>query len=451
MSATAVAPAASTAGRTHLEELARKAARAAEQATAWESPYTGADEKLHARIDAAVAEDREALLALSHALHQNPEPGFEEHRAVARVAELLRSHGIEAETGVYGLPTALRATAGTGQGPTVAVLAEYDALPGIGHACGHNVICAFGVGAFLALARVMPALGGTAVLLGTPAEENGTGKETMARAGAFDGVDAAVMIHPFAGGDLTDAPYLGLREVVVEYRGLAAHASATPFMGVNALDGVVAAYQGIAALRQHILPTDRIHGVITDGGTRPNVVPDRAAAHFYLRAGTVEALAELSERAQRVFEGAATMTGTELTVRWDDCPPCMPVRSNEALAAHFALHLTGRGRTALPGSAAPDAGSGSTDLGNVSVRIPAIHPMLSVAPAGTALHTADFAACTAGAEADRTVLDGAAALARTAADFLADPELRAEVARQFTVAGGALDVERLLGTPGTTR
>ncbi|MGW1403810.1 M20/M25/M40 family metallo-hydrolase [Streptomyces sp. NPDC002405] len=184
-------PARRSAGRAHPEELARKAARAAEQSTAWESPYTGADQELHARIDAAVAEEREALLALSHALHQDPEPGFEEHRAVARVAELLRPHGIEAETGVYGLPTALRATAGTGQGPTVAVLAEYDALPGIGHACGHNVICASGVGAFLALARVMPALGGTAVLLGTPAEENGTGKETMARAGAFDGVNAA--------------------------------------------------------------------------------------------------------------------------------------------------------------------------------------------------------------------------------------------------------------------
>lgn len=216
------------------------------------------------------------------------------------------------------------------------------------------------------------------------------------------------MVHPLAGADLTDAPFLGLREVVVEYTGLAAHASASPFMGVNALDAVVAAYQGVSALRQHIPPTDRVHGVITQGGTRPNVVPEHAAAHFYLRAATVEALGELSQRVQRIFEGAAAMTGTRVAVRWDDCPPCLPVRSNDALAARFAQHLRRRGRTALPGSAAPDAAQGSTDLGNVSVRVPAIHPMLAIAPAGVALHTTDFAALVAGEAADRTVLDAAA-------------------------------------------
>lgn len=257
------------------------------------------------------------------------------------------------------------------------------------------------------------------------------------------------MVHPLAGADLTDAPFLGLREVVVEYTGLAAHASASPFMGVNALDAVVAAYQGVSALRQHIRPPTGCTG--DHAGRYPaNVVPEHAAAHFYLRAATVEALGELSQRVQRIFEGAAAMTGTRVAVRWDDCPPCLPVRSNDALAARFAQHLRRRGRTALPGSAAPDAAQGSTDLGNVSVRVPAIHPMLAIAPAGVALHTTDFAALVAGEAADRTVLDAAATLARTAADFAADAELRAAVADEFAAAGGALDVEKLLSTPSTS-
>lgn len=402
---------------------------------------------MHARIDTAVAERHAEVLALSHALHEDPEPGFEEHRAAARVVELLRAHGITTELGVHGLPTALRATAGSGSGPTIAVLAEYDALPGIGHGCGHNIICASAVGAFLALTTVVAETGGTAVLLGTPAEENGTGKELLARSGAFEEIDAAVMIHPFAGPDLADAPFLGLREVVVEYTGLAAHASGAPFMGRNALDAVVAAYQGVSALRQHMLPSDRVHGVITDGGTRPNVVPERAEAHFYLRSATVESLAELSDRVQRIFEGAAAMTGTRATVRWDDCPPCLPVRNNDTLASTFAVHLTGRGRTVVSGRAAPDSAHGSTDLGNISVRIPAIHPMLSIAPTGTALHTAEFAAYAQGPEADTAVLDGAAALARTAADFLADAGLRAAVRREFAEAGGTIDVPHLLTAP----
>ncbi|MFJ9177465.1 M20 family metallopeptidase [Streptomyces sp. NPDC102360] len=448
MTDAATHPAASAAGRAHLERLARRAAAAAATAPAWSSPYEGAGPEVHARIDTEVEDLGAELLGLGRALHADPEPGFEEHRAVTRVAELLRAHGIAVATGTHGLPTALRASAGPGGGPTVAVLAEYDALPGIGHGCGHHIICAAAVGAFLALVPVLERTGGTAVLLGTPAEENGTGKELLARAGAFEGVDAAVMIHPSSGPDLLDAPFLGLREVVVEYTGLAAHASAAPFMGRNALDAVVAAYQGVAALRQHILPDDRVHGVITDGGARPNVVPERAAAHFYLRAATVESLAELSERAQRIFEGAAAMTGTTLTARWDDCPPCVPVRHNDTLAARFAQHLTDRGRTVVPGSAAPDSARGSTDLGNISVRIPSIHPMLSIASAETALHTADFAARAKGAEADRAVLDGASALARTAADYLTDPALRAAVDREFEEAGGALDVPKLLSAPG---
>lgn len=184
------------AGLAHLERNAHQAARAAAAAPAPASPYKGASEQLGVRIDAAVEEDGPDLLALSHALHEDPEPGFEEHRAVSRIVALLGARGIEAEVGVHGLPTALRAQVGDGTGPTVAVLAEYDALPGIGHGCGHNIICAAGVGAFLALSRVAEDIGATVLLLGTPAEENGTGKELMARAGAFEGVDAAVMVHP---------------------------------------------------------------------------------------------------------------------------------------------------------------------------------------------------------------------------------------------------------------
>ncbi|MFC3273760.1 M20 family metallopeptidase [Agromyces mediolanus] len=387
------------------------------------------------QIESAVESVHPLLISLSHAIHANPELGFDEVGAVSRIADVLAAHGIESSRAVFGLDTSLvaRFDGAAGPGPTIAILAEYDALPVLGHACGHNVIAATAVGAFLALRKVADELAGTIVLLGTPAEENGNGKEHMARAGAFDDVDAALMIHPHAGPDVAAMPVLGLTEVAVSFRGRAAHASASPDEGLNALDAVVAAYQGIAALRQHLRPGERIHGIITDGGHSPNIVPEHAAARFYLRSPSEPGLTALIGRAQAVFDGAALLTGTVATAEWDDAPS-LPLRSNDPLATRFMTHLSGRERGAASFGAALDTGAGSTDMGNVSIRIPSIHPMVSIGPTGTALHTAEFAELAVSRTADDTIADAAIALAQTAADYLLNHEFQQAVAAAFDAA-----------------
>lgn len=418
------------------------------------SPHDGAPAAVRTALADAVDELTPELLGLSHGLHEDPETAFTEHRSVAAVAELLARHGITAETGVYGLGTSLRASTGPGDGAggpgyTVAVLAEYDALPGIGHACGHNVICASAVGAFLALARVLDRrpVPGTVLLLGTPAEEGGGGKETMARNGAFEGVDAAVMLHPFA-HDVADHPFLGRRQLEVTYHGVAAHASAQPHRGRNALDAVVLGYQGVAMLRQHLPDPDRVHGIITDGGQAPNVVPARAAARYYLRSPDPASLRDMTTRVQAIAVAAAAMTGCGYTLTWDPNPAYLPIRHNTTLAARWAVHQRGRGRTVYPRGVVPESDTGSTDLGNVSVRVPAIHPMLGIAEPGTALHTVGFAEAAGGPGGDRGVVDGAAGLALTVADLLHDAGLREAVAAEFAAAGGPLDVPGYFDRPG---
>jgi amidohydrolase len=403
------------------------------------STHAGADGGLTDRLTEEVERLADELIELSHDLHTHPELAFAEHHAAQAVAELLTASGHQATVGAYGLETAVSARAGI-QRPRVAVLAEYDALPGLGHACGHNVIAATAVGAFLALATVAEELGGSVELVGTPGEEGGGGKEYIARAGGFAEADAAVMLHP-AGFDVAEHPWLGVRQLEAVYQGLAAHASATPFLGRNALDGVVTAYDGMARLRQHLLPTDRVHGIITDGGQRPNLVPERAATHFYLRSAEPESLAELCTKATDVFEGAARMTGTEVSLGWDPAPVYLPMRNNHTLAARYAVNMGGRGRRVVPSSVYPSHMVGSTDCGNVSVRVPAIQPRLAIAPPQVAIHDPQFAEWAVGEWADQGVVDGAAGLAATAADFLADAQLRRAVAAEFEADGGRIDVE----------
>ncbi|MPZ73380.1 MAG: amidohydrolase, partial [Nitriliruptorales bacterium] len=313
----------------------------------------------------------------------------------------------------------------------------------IGHACGHNVICATAVGAFLATAEVAGDLDGSVELIGTPAEEGGGGKELIARAGGFDDVDAVVMLHP-SSFEAAEHPWIGVRTVDVTYHGLAAHAAAMPFKGRNALDGAVNAYQGMAQLRQHMLPTDRVHGIITEGGQKPNIVPERAALTFYLRSAEPETLAVLVQRAEDIFTAAATMSGTTVEIGWDPTPVYLPVRNNHPLALRWAVNVGERGRVSLPRGIVPDALTGSTDLGNVSVRVPAIHPTLAIAPAGVTIHSPEFTAHARSAAADQGVVDGAIGLALTAVDFLCDPELRTSVRDDFQAAGGTLDVAALL-------
>lgn len=383
------------------------------------------------RVCEAVDAMRDELLRLSRAIHANPELAFEEHAAQALLVDAIRKAGLEVEAGAYGLETAFAAEFGA-EGPCVAVLAEYDALPEIGHGCGHNLIAAAGVGAGLALASLGRELPGRVRLLGTPAEERGCGKELMARRGALDGVDAALMIHP-ASVNLVTMPCVCLAELDVVYHGTSAHAAAMPERGVNALDALVLAYQGIAALRQHIRVTERIHGIITDGGQAPNVVPERAAGRFYVRAATQTELEPLKRRVEGCFQAGAAATGARLELQWGPAD-YLDIRFNDPLASAFRANAESLGRAFFPMDKLPAGLQGSTDMGNVSHRVPSIHPMLAAAPLHCTIHNSEFAVWAGSEMGDAAALDGAKALAMTALDFLSDAGLRARAKSAFESA-----------------
>jgi amidohydrolase len=377
----------------------------------------------------------EELLRVSHAIHAKPELAFAEHHACALLCNTVAAAGLPVRRSVYGLATAFESEwKAPAPGPRLALLAEYDALPGIGHACGHNLIATSALGAALGLAAVRDRLCGTVRLLGTPAEEKGGGKELMARAGAFDGVDAAMMMHP-SGINLTTMPCICVAEVRVEYHGRAAHASAMPHRGINALDALLLGYQAISNLRQHIQATERIHGIVTDGGMAPNIVPDFAAGDFYVRAATVEALSALKPRAQACFEGAAKASGCTVEVRWAGVD-YLDLNTNWPLAARFQRNAEALGRTFFPLEKLPAGSSGSTDMGNVSYRVPSIHPMLAAAPSNVVIHHPDFATWAGSEMGDAAALDGAKALAMTAVDYLTDAALQQECERAFAVSVG---------------
>jgi len=383
------------------------------------------------RIDALADE----LITVSHDIHAHPELAFNEHHASELLCNALTSAGLAVKRSAYGLETAFESEFnGTGAGPRVALLAEYDALPGIGHACGHNLIATSALGATLGLAAIRDHFRGTVRLLGTPAEEKGGGKELMARAGAFDGVDAAMMIHP-SGINLTTMPCICVAEVRVEYHGRAAHASAMPHRGINALDGLLLAYQAISNLRQHIQATERIHGIVTDGGLAPNIVPDFAAGDFYVRAANVEDLARLKPRVQACFEAGAKGSGCEVDVKWAGVD-YLDLNTNWPLAASFQRNAESLGRTFFPIDKLPAGSSGSTDMGNVSYRVPSIHPMLASAPSNVVIHHPDFAKWAGSEMGDAAALDGAKALAMTAIDYLTSPALQEECKRAFAVSVG---------------
>jgi amidohydrolase len=388
-------------------------------------------------IVSRIDELADELLAVSHTIHGNPELAFKEYDACALLASTARRLDLTVETGVYGLETSFESRfsggkAGPAGGPTVAVLAEYDALPGIGHACGHNLIATSALGAALGLHAVADQLPGTVRLIGTPAEERGGGKELMARAGAFDGVDAAMMIHP-AGVNLTTMPCICVAEVEVIYHGRSAHASAMPHRGVNALDGLLLAYQAISNLRQHIRDQERIHGIITEGGQAPNIVPDRAVGDFYVRAASEKSLAKLKPRVQACFEAGAKGSGCEVEVIWANVD-YLDLNTNWPLADCFQRHGETLGRDFLK----PEAlgGAGSTDMGNVSYRVPSIHPMLACAPPNVVIHNPEFAKWARSEQGDAAALDGAKALALTAAEFLRSETLQAQTSKAFEISNG---------------
>ncbi|MEC3980444.1 M20 family metallopeptidase [Amycolatopsis sp. H20-H5] len=423
----------------YLRALVDSTAEAVAAAEPLGSPHDGAASDVREAVTAEVRTRAEELVALSQDLHAHPEEGFAEHRSVRALGDLLERHGHEVTIGIGGLDTALVARTPGTDGPHIAVLAEYDALPGLGHACGHNIICTTAAGGFLGAAVVAERLGGRVSLIGTPAEEGGGGKETLARAGVFSDVDAVVMLHPFS-HDIVMHPFLGRRQLEMVFHGVGAHASAQPFMGRNALDAAVSAYQGVSALRQQLPSSDRVHGVFTDGGARPNVIPERAALLFYLRSANPDTLADLAERMTRIAHGAAEMSGCGVELRWDAQPAYLPIRFNTTLAGRWSVNQEPTGRTPLPPGIVPEFLTGSTDLGNLSYRMPAIHPMIAVSAATVALHTKEFAAAAGSPDGDKAVVDGALGLALTAADYLGDAALRNAVHEEFEASGGALDV-----------
>ena len=389
------------------------------------------------------------LVGLSHDVHDHPETGWNEHYAMAAVGALLESHGIDHEDGVFDLATALRAEVGAiddARAPAVAILCEYDALPGIGHGCGHNVMCAQAVGAFLALAAIdrelAGGLPGRVVLQTTPAEENSTCKEILARRGAFDGVDAAVMAHSY-GYDLTRQTWLGARRFRVVFTGVPAHASAAPFMGRNALDAAVLALDGISMLRQQLSPTDRVHAVIVDGGQVPNIIPQRAEVSARVRSKYPETLVDLFRRVSDVFRGAGLMAGVGVEIIADGSPNEMPVRDNRPLLRSWVRAQRERGREPLPFGVVTESIAAGTDFGNVSVRLPGIHPLVSVGDESLMLHTREMEEAAGSLTGDAAVLDGAYGLAAVVADYLDDADLREQVRADFESEGGVIDVEAM--------
>ncbi|MFZ1989136.1 MAG: M20 family metallopeptidase [Alphaproteobacteria bacterium] len=378
-------------------------------------------------VIAAVDAMAEELLAVSHGIHGEPELGFEEFKAQARLCAALDRHGLKPQRGAFGVETAYVAEFG-GAGPRVAILSEYDALPGIGHACGHNVIASAGLGAALALSK-LKSLPGSVRYLGTPAEEGGGGKEYMARAGAFEKVDAAMMVHP-AHLEVATMPCLAVAHVDAIFHGKAAHASAMPHLGLNALDGVVLAYQAVGALRQHIKQSERLHGIITKGGDAANIVPHLASCTFYVRAADAHDLAPLKQRVQACFEAAALATGTRLETKWGDVD-YIDMKTNWPLANAYKANAESLGRPLTPLEQLPSGMAGSTDMGNISHRVPSIHPLLKIAPEGVIIHNPEFARFAVLPEADKAVLDGAKMLALTALDMMASPSLASAAANDF--------------------
>lgn len=364
-------------------------------------------------VDAAGGE----LVRISKEIHSHPELAFHETHAVSQLVPFIEQAGFRVERGAYGMETAFRGE--WGHGPvTIALCAEYDALPEIGHACGHNLIATAGAGAAAALVQAIDPADARVVILGTPAEEMYGGKVVMANKGAFDDIDVAMMAHPMA-VDFADPPMLGVAHVDVAYRGRAVHASVAPEQGLNALDAIVTAYQAVAQLRQHIRRDARLHGIITDGGAAANIVPNHTAGTFYVRAMQPGYLEELKERVKRCFEAGALATGCELTMDWHEDLQYAPLKNNRPMVEAYRRNGEAVGKQFVD---LKNVSTGSTDMGNVSQIVPSIHPTFGV---GQMIfnHTPEFTAAAATDAAHESMLKTAKALAMTGVDLALDPEL----------------------------
>jgi amidohydrolase len=363
----------------------------------------------------------DGLVALSHRIHANPELGFEEEQASTWLCATLADAGFAVEKGICELPTAFSARAGSGP-LHVAICAEYDCLPEIGHACGHNIIAASAVGAAMAAAKVADDVGLTVRVIGTPAEEVGGGKILLLERGAFAGVHAAMMVHP-APFDMLRAKILACSGFDVHCTGKESHASAFPELGVNAADALTIAQTAIGLLRQHIRSTDRIHGIVTHGGDAANVVPAHTSARYIVRSETLEQLAELQPKVFRCFEAGGHATGTRVEISGDD-KPYAEMHHYEDMATAYRENSEALGRPFPNLGEWETRPTGSTDMGNISRVIPSIHPMIGINSSPAVNHQPEFAAHCVTPEADKALADGAIAMAWTCIDLATNSDVR---------------------------
>lgn len=372
--------------------------------------------ELKSRVSATIDEHRPQLVDLGLRIHANPEMGLNEHQAMKWITDMLAAHRFGLETGLCDLPTAFRASYGTTP-PRIALIAEYDALPGLGHACGHNLIATAAVAAAISLPAAVDALGGTIEVIGTPAEESEGGKITLLGRGAFDNIAAAMMIHP-SENESASVEALACVALKVDFFGREAHAASDPDKGLNALNAIIAAFNAINALRQHLPDGTRIHGIITDGGKAPNIVPGHSSGSFLVRTDRWDYLPELKSKVLDCFKAAALATGTRLEYTWGNLE-FAPMLNAPELVQLYIENMAILGKN-VPRSN-PDSAFGSTDMGNVSQRIPSLHAEVKIASSGYGPHTPEFAQATGDIANFTPILQSAAALAMTAIDLLADP------------------------------
>ena len=379
---------------------------------------------------------RDEMVALSRELYENPELSGQEFQSVQRIRRVLDHHGFQVQVGLAGLPTAFLATVPRRgrPGPKVAFLAEYDALPDVGHGCGHNLIGAAGVFAGIVAQRIAAETRGSVAVIGTPAEETIGGKVVLARAGIFDGFDAAMIVHPSA-EDRAHSTSLACNGMQVEFLGKAAHAVAHPEKGINALDALLQLFAAIGAAGKVWGPEVRAPGVILEGGTRPNIVPERAVGQFTVRAANARRVGEVRAHIERMVKGIAIGTGTRFRIT-DTDNPYFEMVTNKPLADAYRENLVLLGRKPVDG---PRKNQGSLDMGNVSYRCPSIHPFMSICPPEMASHTLGFAAASVGPEGERALLDAVKAMAMTAADLFAWRHLVEETRRTFEAFRSALE------------
>ena len=378
-----------------------------------------------ARAAQAVEDARHEILDLSHRIHANPEPAFEEFEAARLVSEAIARHGFVVEHPVGSLATAVRGRLAGGRGsdgPRIGILAEYDALPGLGHGCGHNTMASSGVGAAIALAAVRDTFAGEIVFLGTPAEERGSGKAIMIDDGLFEGLDAALLYHPCDRNHVDCAP-LASEDVSVVFTGLQSHAAAEPWEGRNALDAMISLFVSVGLWRQQLPPHCRVHGIIQEGGTAANIIPDRTRAWFMVRSADQAFYETMKHRFVELCQAAALAAGVEVSVEFSGYASTM--KTNWVIADRWIANAEAYGIS----DEGLDATSGSTDMANVSWVVPTIHPDLAITDIPTPAHSIEFRDAAARPRADRTVLLAATLVAQTALDLFLDPAL---VARAWT-------------------